>query len=141
MKENTRTLGKTGEEAAVRFLTDRGFSLIGRNVYADGCEADILACDGTYFVFAEVKTRRALPDVTDKFGRPANAVTPVTKEHMLKMASRYLHDHPEVLEKYIPRLDVIEVYLSPDRDTAEVLEIRHFPDAVRKTPNYRRKNY
>ena len=141
MKENTRMLGRLGEAAAARFLEDKGFSIIDRNVYAAGCEADILACDETYFVFAEVKTRRVLPDVPDKFGRPANAVTSVKKEHMLNMASRYLHDHPELLTRYIPRLDVIEVYLSPDRDTAEVLEIRHYPDAVRKTPNYRRNHY
>lgn len=141
MKENTRTLGRIGEDAAARFLEDKGFSIVDRNVYAAGCEADILACDETYFVFAEVKTRRVLPDVPDKFGRPANAVTSVKKEHMLNMASRYLHDHPELLTRYIPRLDVIEVYLSPDRDTAEVLEIRHYPDAVRKTPNYRRNHY
>ena len=141
MKENKRTLGKVGEDAAARYLEEKGFSIVDRNVYASGCEADILACDDTYFVFAEVKTRRALPDIPDKFGRPADAVTHTKKEHMLTMASRYLHDHPDLLPRYIPRLDVIEVYLSPDKNSADVLEIRHYPDAVRKTPGYRRKQY
>ena len=45
MKENTRTLGRIGEDAAAQFLENKGFSIIDRNVYAAGCEADILACD------------------------------------------------------------------------------------------------
>jgi len=141
MTENKRTLGRTGEDTAVRYLEEKGFTIVGRNVYAGGCEADILACDDMYFVFAEVKTRRALPDAPDKFGRPADAVTSVKKEHMLAMASRYLHDHPELLPRYIPRLDVIEVYLSPDKTSDEVIAVRHYPNAVRKIPNYRRNHY
>ena len=140
VRENTRTIGRLGEDAACAFLEQNGYRICGRNVYADGCEADILAENETHFVFAEVKTRRAHPDAPDRFGRPANAVTPTKRTHMLTMAKAYLREHPEVLETRSPRLDVLEVYLTPPSDGTEitVLAVRHFPDAVREKPNYAR---
>ena len=109
VRENPRTIGRYGEDAACAYLEENGYRIVGRNVYADGCEADILAENETHFVFAEVKTRR---------------------------------EHPEVLETRSPRLDVIEVYLSPGAEASEdsvpVLAVRHFPDAVREKPNYAR---
>jgi len=140
-KSNTRTIGRYGEDAACAYLEQHGYRIVGRNVYAGGCEADILAEDDTHFVFAEVKTRREHPDAPDRFGRPANAVTETKRTHMLTMAKAYLREHPEVLDSRSPRLDVIEVYLSPaaapDSPDA-VLAVEHFPDAVREKPNYAR---
>ena len=142
VRENTRTIGRYGEDAACAYLEENGYRIVGRNVYADGCEADILAENETHFVFAEVKTRREHPDAPDRFGRPANAVTETKRAHMLKMAKAWLKEHPEVLETHSPRLDVIEVYLSPGAEASEdsvpVLAVRHFPDAVREKPNYAR---
>lgn len=139
-RENTRAIGRLGEDAACTYLEQNGWRIAGRNVYAGGCEADILAENDTHFVFAEVKTRREHPDTPDRFGRPANAVTDTKRTHMLTMAKAYLKEHPEVLETRSPRLDVIEVYLSPASDCAEVtvLAVHHFPDAVREKPNYAR---
>ncbi len=136
-KKHTRAIGRLGEDAACTFLEQHGYRIVGRNVYAAGCEADILAEDDTHFVFVEVKCRRERPDAPDAFGRPARAVTAKKKEHMLTMAKAYLHEHPEVLEVRSPRLDVIEVYLSPNDlptpeggTTAAVLAIEHYPGAV-----------
>ena len=140
-KPNTRTVGRYGEDAACAYLEQHGYRIVGRNVYAGGCEADILAEDDTHFVFAEVKTRREYPASPDRFGRPANAVTETKRTHMLTMAKAYLREHPEVLEARSPRLDVLEVYLSPavspDAPDA-VLAVVHFPDAVKEKPNYAR---
>ncbi|MBQ8641367.1 MAG: YraN family protein [Clostridia bacterium] len=144
-----KTIGRYGEDAACAYLEQNGYRIVGRNVYADGCEADILAENETHFVFAEVKTRREHPEAPDRFGRPANAVTAVKRTHMLTMARAWLREHPEILEKHSPRLDVIEVYLSPadppfpgSTDTSPcpipVLAVYHFPDAVREKPNYAR---
>jgi len=151
-RENTRTIGRYGEEAACAWLEQNGYRIVGLNVYAGGCEADILAENETHFVFAEVKTRREHPEAPDRFGRPANAVTETKRSHMLTMAKAYLREHPEVLETRSPRLDVIEVYLSPsfvpaaesEKSSADpVLAVHHFPDAVREKPNYvrARKKY
>ena len=140
-KPNTRTVGRYGEDAACAYLEQQGYRIVGRNVYAGGCEADILAENDTHFVFAEVKTRREYPAAPDRFGRPANAVMETKRTHMLTMAKAYLREHPEVLASRSPRLDVIEVYLSPaaapDSPDA-VLAVEHFPNAVREKPNYAR---
>lgn len=137
---NTRSIGRLGEEAACQYLVDHGYRIVGRNVYAGGCEADILAENDEHFLFVEVKSRRAYPHAPDKFGRPANAVTPQKRTHMLTMARAYLHEHPEITDHRSPRLDVIEVYLSP-MEAETVLAVEHFPDAVRERPNYRRNQH
>lgn len=136
--KNTRSIGRVGEDAACQFLEKNGYRIVGRNVYAAGCEADILAENEGYFLFVEVKSRCAYPHAPDKFGRPAHAVTPEKRTHMLTIAKAYLHAHPEILEKRSPRLDVIEVYLSPI-EPGKVLAVEHSPDAVREKPNYKRK--
>lgn len=136
--QNARSIGRVGEDAACQFLEKNRYHIVGRNVYAAGCEADILAEDESHFIFVEVKSRRAYPHAPDKFGRPANAVTPKKRTHMLTMAKAYLHEHPEILETRSPRLDVIEVYLSP-MESDVVLAVEHFVDAVRETANYKRK--
>ncbi len=139
---NTRAVGRLGEDAACVWLEQHGYRIVGRNVYAAGCEADILAENDTHFVFAEVKCRREHPDMPDRFGRPARAVTARKKEHMLTMAKAYLHEHPEVLETRSPRLDVLEVYLSPAGEPVTVLAVEHYPGAVtaraakKRTPSY-----
>ncbi len=141
-RANTRSVGRLGEDAACTWLERHGYRIVGRNVYAAGCETDILAEDDTHFVFVEVKCRRERPDALDKFGRPARAVTPKKKEHMLTMAKAYLHEHPEVLETRSPRLDVMEVYLSPGDGPVTVLAVEHYPGAVtaksagKRTPSY-----
>jgi len=134
---NHRTIGKYGEDAAACWLAQNGYRIVGRNVYAAGMEADLLAENQTHFVFVEVKTRSAFPDAPDRFGRPADRVNTTKKDHMLIMAKEYLRLHPEILEKFSPRLDVIEVYLHPQ--TREVLCVRHYPGAVRSKGNYARK--
>jgi len=145
---DTRTVGRYGEAAAAAYLESCGYRIVDRNVYADGCEADLLAENETHFVFVEVKTRREHPLAPDSFGRPANAVTPTKRKHMLAMAKAYLRVHPDILKTRSPRLDVVEVYLSPaatpdDTCTAEcpipILAVYHYPDAVREPPNYARK--
>ncbi len=146
-RANTRSVGRQGEDAACGWLEQNGYRIVGRNVYAAGCEADILAENDTHFVFVEVKCRREYPGAPDKFGRPAKAVTAKKKEHMLTMAKAYLREHPEILTHRSPRLDVIEVYFSPlDLPVPEgetdapltVLAIEHFPNAVRQKTDYTR---
>lgn len=138
MTEHTRAIGRLGEDAACQFLESNGYRVVGRNVYAGGYEADILAENDTHFVFVEVKSRQEYPHAPDRFGRPANAITTKKRTHMLTMARTYLYEHPEILDTLSPRLDVIEVYLSPI-EPGVVLSVVHFPDAVRAKANYDRR--
>ena len=49
--------GERGEEAATRFLQNKGYTIIDRNVREGHCEIDIVARDEDELVFAEVRTR------------------------------------------------------------------------------------
>lgn len=55
-----RSLGEAGERAAARFLKDRGYRIVERNLHAGKDEADIVAIapDRRTLVIVEVKTRR-----------------------------------------------------------------------------------
>ena len=63
-------LGRAGEDAAARFLTDLGYVVLDRNWRCRLGEIDIVATDGSSLVVCEVKTRAGRA-----FGSPAEAVT------------------------------------------------------------------
>ena len=51
-------IGKIGEDLACKYLRKNNYKIIGRNYYCKQGEIDIIAKDGTYLVFIEVKYRR-----------------------------------------------------------------------------------
>ena len=60
MKEkiNKREIGTRYEHIAGRFLCEKGFEIIQYNYYGPHGEIDIIALDGDYIVFVEVKYRK-----------------------------------------------------------------------------------
>ena len=97
-----RWLGWWGEDQAARELAGKGWTIEARNFYCREGEIDIVASDGRYLAFVEVKLRK------DRgFGAACEAVT-LAKQHRLRTAAeRYLTIYPTVLQ---PRFDVMEVY-------------------------------
>lgn len=53
----SHNLGKLGEEMAVAYLLNRGYSILSRNWRCGKKEIDIIASEGNQIVFVEVKTR------------------------------------------------------------------------------------
>lgn len=51
-------LGHAGEQAAAGYLESLGYRILQRNLRGPAGEIDIVALDGTTFVFIEVKARR-----------------------------------------------------------------------------------
>lgn len=98
-----RELGMKGEEAACRFLKNRGYIVIERNWTCPAGEADIIAQDedGT-LVFIEVKTRSSL-----EAGLPCEAVTPRKRARYERIAGFFLveYDGPECRVRF----DVISI--------------------------------
>ncbi|MCI8611993.1 MAG: YraN family protein [Clostridiales bacterium] len=129
---NTDSLGRMGEESAASYLCGKRFRILGRNVHSRHFETDIIAANDQYIIFAEVKTRRAFPASCHPFGRPAAAVTPRKQERLIAAAADYLQKHRESLAGLQPRIDVIEVYISPCTEEYKVLHIEHLPGAVRR---------
>jgi len=77
--------GQAGEEAAEKFLTQKGFQILGRRVRAGHKEIDLLAKDGGQLVFVEVKA------IWERsFGFPEERVTAAKKRKLIEAAYDYL---------------------------------------------------
>lgn len=125
---NTTEVGRFGESVACFHLRSNGYKIIEQNYYASHNEIDIIAENKKYIIFVEVKTRSCNSARDLEFGTPAMAVTPSKQKRTVAAAQAYLLEHPT---KKSPRIDVIEVYLSKNKDSSlsQVLKINHIEDA------------
>lgn len=127
-----KEFGSKGEESAASFLCGKGFHIIERNIKLGHSEIDIVAKDDKNIIFVEVKTRHSYPDIYHKFGRPATAVNFRKKVKLIEGAEKYIKKNEHICVGLQPRIDVIEVYLSPDSEKYKVLKIIHMPNAIVK---------
>ena len=109
-------IAKTGESLAVAHLKARGYAILERNYRAVRGEIDLIAQDGDFIVFVEVKTRRSL-----KFGLPQTAVTPQKQRQISKVALAYLQTHNRFDAPC--RFDVIAIHLSPRLELLKLEQI------------------
>ena len=104
---NKRYIGTIGEYISCEYLKDHDYDIVDRNFYCREGEIDIVAIDKNRrpeeYCFIEVKLRSS-----EKYGRPASAITEIKKKHLLN-ASKYYIYKKRVINKII-RYDVIEVY-------------------------------
>ena len=133
---DTQTLGRFGENTAAQLLMSRGFRILHRNLRIGHAEIDLVAENGAFLVFAEVKTRRQIPGAPSPFGTPAEAVDARKQTMLTGAAEAYLAEHAP--DKFF-RIDVIEVYADPQSADYRVLDVRHFENAVRKNGKFSRK--
>lgn len=87
MKTARQGLGRLGEELAVRELAAHGYALVERNVRTAAGEIDLVARDGPWWVFVEVRCRRGTA-----YGRPEDSLTARKRAHMLAAAEAYVAD-------------------------------------------------
>ncbi|MCR5153429.1 MAG: YraN family protein [Lachnospiraceae bacterium] len=85
IKNSNRSKGAQKEELAAKYLTDNNVKILCRNFYFHGGEIDIIAKDGNYLCFIEVKYRSG-----KGFGMPVEAVGKTKIARMLKGAKNYL---------------------------------------------------
>lgn len=103
MPKNTRTLGARYESRAADYLTQQGLKILHRNYRVRTGEIDLIAYDGEYLVFVEVKYRR-----TQVSGESLFAVTPAKQRTISRTAMHYLTTKRKSME--IPcRFDVIGI--------------------------------
>lgn len=105
-------IGKMGEEWAVTYLIEKGYTIIERNFRCRQGEIDIIGKEKEELVFLEIKTR-----TNKKYGEPAEALNNIKKKHIIRTIEFYLYTNQLTNEQV--RVDVIEVYIY----------------------NYKRKNY
>lgn len=103
--------GNRGEEIAARYLTDKGYKIIGRNFRIRGGEIDIIAIDpstgsglNSTLVFVEVKTR-----TSTQFGTGLEAITYWKLKALIKSAEFYKLQHRNLPD--LMRIDAIVVML------------------------------
>lgn len=114
---NQQGTGKAGEDAAVDYLTKKGYRILERNFRFERGEIDIVAEDGDVLVFVEVKARS-----THQFGEPEDALTPRKQEYLRRTAEGYLFSHD--IDDRECRFDVIAIDIHGAR-----MEIRHLEEA------------
>lgn len=100
---NKRKLGAKAEQIAADFLEKQGYHILQHNFYSRAGEIDIIAKEGEYLVFVEVKYRSNASK-----GMPEEAVTLRKRASLIKTARYYL------MKKYynqeIPcRFDVVAI--------------------------------
>ena len=117
---HTTTKGLAGEVLAARFLREKGYIILSSNYHSRFGEIDIIAVDGQYIVFVEVKARSE-----GSMMLPREAVTGEKQRKILRTAALYMRAYPSNL---LPRFDVVEVWVS-DTDPLIPLQIDHLISA------------
>jgi putative endonuclease len=87
MTHNQR-VGKWGEQTAIKYLAQKDYEILGRNVRTPYGEIDIVARQGDMTIFVEVKTR-----TSNKMGLPEESITTRKREHMIACAEQYAAEH------------------------------------------------
>jgi putative endonuclease len=85
MTMERQSLGKSGEDRAVRELERRGYAILARRYRTRHGEIDIVADDNGTLVFVEVKARE-----TAECGTAGEAVTDRKQRRLASMAVDYL---------------------------------------------------
>ncbi|MBC7231683.1 MAG: YraN family protein [Chloroflexi bacterium] len=87
MRDTRRALGQKGEDLAVRYLQQLGYTVLERNYRSAEGEIDIIARDKERLAFIEVRTRRGTA-----FGSPEESVTPRKQARLATVARQYLQE-------------------------------------------------
>lgn len=99
---NKRQVGLTGEQMAAKYLQKQGYKILQRNFVAPHGEIDIVAQDGNFVVFVEVKRRK-----TQEFGLPREAVTLHKQQTIVQCAKVWLAKNK--LYGTSVRFDVVDI--------------------------------
>lgn len=83
---NKRSLGSDKEQTAAEYLKQNGYHICKMNFRCRQGEIDIIAREGRYLVFVEVKYR-----ADERSGEPEEAVTVKKQQTIRRVAQYYLH--------------------------------------------------
>lgn len=98
---NTVERGHYYEEEAADYLASLGYRILEKNYRCRQGEIDLIAMDGAYLVFVEVKYR-----TSDSVQSPSEAVD-AKKQHHISMAARQYMLRHQVSEEQFCRFDVV----------------------------------
>lgn len=99
--------GRQGEEIAEKYLEQNGYRISERNYRSQQGEVDLIARDGDFLVFVEVKNYSFRC-----YGSPAGAVTKSKRQGIVHAARTYLYKNG--IKDMDCRFDVVTIYRRPD---------------------------
>lgn len=102
-RANKRETGSRYEQEAALYLKNQGLTILEQNFHSREGEIDLIARDGRYLVFVEVKYRKNAAK-----GDPAEAVDYYKQRHIRRTAQYYLYSH-RYGEDTPCRFDVISI--------------------------------
>ena len=102
-------LGKTGEQLAEVYLSEKGFTILHRNWRYSRYEIDIVALKNRVPHFVEVKMRSSW-----QYGRPEESVNREKIYHLLRAANGFLNTYPEFTDF---RIDILSITTHPEKET------------------------
>lgn len=102
MSDPRRAFGAEAEARAAAWYEAAGYTIVARNWRCRDGELDIVALRGRQLVFVEVKARR-----TDRFGIPAEAVTPEKQRRLRRLAMEFMQESD--VPRGSLRFDVVSV--------------------------------
>lgn len=136
--KNKKEIGAYGEDIAEKYLKRRFWHILSRNYSAYGGEIDIIGYRFGVLAFFEVKTRS-----NDLFGRPSDAVDGEKVKRINTAARDFLRTYKKgnripvfflgkkqrrrILKQ---RIDVIEVYLTPNGETEKINHIKDWENML-----------
>jgi len=88
MGQNNREIGSKYEQTAGSYLESLGYEILEYNMRCHAGEVDIVAREGEYIVFVEVKYR-----ANAKCGAPLEAISVLKQKTISKCALSYLKKH------------------------------------------------
>lgn len=101
--ENRRRTGALREEQAVSYLRKQGYEILERNYWCRFAELDVVAREGDYLCFVEVKYRR-----NDRYEAPAGVVSQ-KKVRKICRASQFYMREKRILPDTPVRYDVVMI--------------------------------
>jgi putative endonuclease len=117
---NKAYTGAYGEFVTGKYLRENDFDIFDANYRCRMGEIDIIASDGKYICFIEVKTRDK-----DSLLKASDAVDYNKRKRIIATSQFYLAKNPTKLQ---PRFDVCEVYL----DGYEVKSLNYIKNAYQE---------
>ncbi len=108
---DTKLLGSYGEALTAEYLRKKGYKILGMNYRTRLGEIDVIASQGRFVAFVEVKLRKS-----DAFAQAREFVTRSKQQRIAAAAQEWLQLNDCDLQ---PRFDVMEVYAPQGAATRE----------------------
>ncbi|EKE06410.1 MAG: hypothetical protein ACD_19C00014G0024 [uncultured bacterium] len=94
-KQFNRIKGKDGEEMAVKFLKEKGYTIIDQNNSTKFGELDLIVTKNNILIFVEVKFKQ-----TEDYGTPEEMIGKNKLNQVRRTAEMYLVINPDIAKQF-----------------------------------------